>query len=464
MNQATATSRQTIDELRASLRGAVLEPGQPGFDASAATLYGGPFAPALVVHAATTQDVVRTIAFARETGLELAVRSGGHSSAGHGSVDGGVVLDLVEMQAVDIDVAGRTVWAEAGLTAAELSKAVGAHGLAIGFGDTGSVGIGGISTGGGVGYLVRKFGLTIDSVLGAEVVTADGSVIRTDADHEPDLFWAIRGGGGNVGVVTRFHFRLHEVPNVVGGMLLLPATAEVIAGFLRAAADAPEELSTIANIMPAPPMPMVPPELHGQLSIMALMAYAGDTEAGQRALAPFRALATPIADLLRPMTYVELFPPEDPGYHPIAAGRTFFMDQPDEATAERIVTTINEHMRSTNAQMAVAQLRVLGGAADRVAPDATAYAHRGRAIMGNVAVLVPTAEDLPAHLPWLEGFAAELRQDVPGAYVNFVGDEGPERVHDAYPDATWRRLAAIKARFDPTNLFHRNQNVPPAAS
>ena len=463
MNPATATTQQTIDELRGSLDGSVLEPADPGFAEATAVLYGDPVRPSLLVRAASGADVARTIAFARDTGLELAVRSGGHSSAGHGSTDGGVVLDLSAMKAIDLDVDGRTVWAETGLTAGELSTAVAKHGLAVGFGDTGSVGIGGITTGGGVGYLVRKYGLTIDNVLAADVVTADGTVHRTDADHEPDLFWAVRGGGGNVGVVTRFRYRLHEVPAVVGGMLLLPATPEVIAGFLRAAAAAPEELSTIANVMPAPPMPFVPAEQHGSMVVMALMAWAGDAEAGQRALAPFRALATPIADLLRPMTYPELFPPDEGGFHPIATGRTFFMDAVDEAIAGRIIGAIEDHVRSTNAQMAVAQLRVLGGAADRVPVDATAYAHRGRRIMGNLGVIVGDRKDLAEHVPWLDGLAAELRGDVPGAYVNFVADEGPERVHEVYPGATWDRLAAIKARFDPTNLFHRNQNVPPAA-
>ena len=463
MTQATTTSR-TIDELRAEITGTVLEPGDPAFDIAAATFYGEPLVPGLVVRAASPGDVVRTIAFARATGLELAVRSGGHSAAGHSTTDGGVVLDLSPMKAIDLDVADRSVWAEAGLTAAELSTAVAAHGLAIGFGDTGSVGIGGITTGGGAGYLVRRFGLTIDNLLAAEVVTADGSIVRTDADHDPDLFWAIRGGGGNLGVVTRFRYRLHEVPGIVGGMLLLPATPAVIAGFIRAATEAPEELSTIANIMPAPPLPFVPAEIHGRPVVMALVAWAGDREAGQRALAPFRALAAPIADLVRPMTYPELFPPEDPGYHPIAAGRTFFMDDVDEATAARILATIEDHLRTSNAQMAVAQLRVLGGAVDRVPVEATAYAHRGRAIMGNVAVMVARRDDLPAHLPWLDGFAADLRGDVPGAYVNFVGDEGPDRVRDAYPGPTWDRLAKVKARVDPTNLFHRNQNVPPAGA
>ena len=199
--------------------------------------------------------------------MELAVRSGGHSGAGHSVTDGGIVLDLSDLKGLDIDVEGRTAWAETGLTAAEVTEALGEHGLAIGFGDTGSVGIGGITLGGGVGYLVRKFGLTIDDLLAAEVVTADGQRLLVDAETHPDLFWAIRGGGGNFGVVTRFKYRLHELPETLGGMLILPATAETVAGFIAAAEAAPDELSTIANVMPCPPMPFVPEEHHGELVI-----------------------------------------------------------------------------------------------------------------------------------------------------------------------------------------------------
>ena len=184
--------------------------------------------------------------------------------------------------------AQRTAWAETGLTAREYTTAAAAHGLATGFGDTGSVGIGGLTLGGGVGYLVRKHGLTIDNLLAAEIVTADGQLLRADSENHPDLFWAIRGGGGNFGVATRFQFRLHEVSSVVGGLLILPATPEVIASFIAEAEAAPEELSTIANVMPAPPMPFLPEEQHGKLVVFALLAYTGAVEAGEHALRPFR--------------------------------------------------------------------------------------------------------------------------------------------------------------------------------
>jgi FAD/FMN-containing dehydrogenase len=461
VNQASTADQLSIPSLRTEFAGAVIGPADADYDDARVVIYNDAARPAVIVRAANALDVARAVDLATSSGLELAVRSGGHSGAGHGTIDEGILLDLSHMKAIEIDVDAQTVWAETGLTAAELTTAVGEHGLVIGFGDTGSVGIGGITTGGGVGFLVRKYGLTIDNVLAADVVTADGRLVRTDAEHEPDLFWAIRGGGGNFGVVTRFQYRLHELPRVVGGMLLLPATPAVIAGFIAAAAAAPEELSAIVNVMPAPPMPFVPEEFHGPPVVMALMTYAGDAESGQRALAPFRALAIPIADLLRPMTYAEMFPPEEGGPHLIGTNRTLFMDHVDEGIGQLILDRIETHMRDTNAQMAVAQLRVLGGAAARVPVEATAYAHRHGRIMVNVAAVVPTLDDIPAHAPWLEDFATALNQGDDGKYVNFVVEEGEAAVHQAYPGATWHRLAAIKRRYDPTNLFRRNQNIPP---
>lgn len=355
----TGPAPLSIPQLRAALNGRVIVPGDAGYEEARTVFYGGiDRRPAVIVRVKDATDVSRVVLLAREAGLELAVRSGGHSAAGHSVSEGGIVLDLSDMRALQINVEQRTAWAETGLTAGEYTTAAGAYGLATGFGDTGSVGIGGLTLGGGVGYLVRKYGLTIDDLLAAEVVTAGGQLLRVDAKTHPDLFWAIRGGGGNFGVATRFQFRLHEVASVVGGMLILPATPDVIAGFIAEAEAAPEELSTIANVMIAPPMPFLPAEVHGQLIVMAMLAYAGEAGAGERALAPFKALAAPLADMVRPMRYPEIYPPEEGGYHPVAAGRTMFVDAIDRRVAE----TILDHIRASTGSMAVAQLRVLGGA------------------------------------------------------------------------------------------------------
>jgi FAD/FMN-containing dehydrogenase len=449
-----------VPELRALLRGRVLTAADPDYHEVRATFYGGfDRRPAAIVRPADAADVARVVTFAREAGLELAVRSGGHSFAGHGTTEGGILLDLRSLKALEIDAAGRAAWAQTGLTAGEYTAATAAHGLATGFGDSGSVGVGGITLGGGIGYLARKHGLTIDSLLAAEVVTADGAVRHVDATSDPDLFWAIRGGGGNFGVVTRFQFRLHEVDTVVGGPLILPATPDVIASFVAAAEAAPDELSTIANIMPAPPLPFLSAEQHGQLVIMATLVYAGDVDAGLRAIAPFRALATPLADLVRPMRYAELFAQPERGDHPFAVVRTLFVDAIDR----ELGATIVDHLRAGSAPMRVAQLRVLGGAMARVPDVATAVAHRRRRIMVTITSMDGRPDALATHEAWAHAFAAALRRDEPGAYVNFLGNDGETRLREAYPSTTWDRLVALKRRYDPTNLFRVNQNIPPGA-
>jgi FAD/FMN-containing dehydrogenase len=451
----------SIAQIRADLTGQVIGPDDPGYDrARAVFLPQVDRRPAVIVSPVDAGEVAYVVALAREGGLELAVRSGGHSGAGHGVNDGGIVLDLSSMKALDVDPTEHIAWAETGLTAGEVTSALGEHGLAVGFGDTGSVGIGGLTLGGGVGYLVRKHGLTIDDLLAAEVVTADGQLLRVDSDHHPELFWALRGGGGNFGVATRFQYRLHPLETVTGGILLLPATPEVIAGFIAAAEEAPEELSTIANVMAAPPMPFVPSEYHWQVVVMGMLVHAGPSEAGEQAVAPFRALATPIADLVRPMSYPEIYPPDDPDYRPLAAAHTMFLDSIDDGIAGEIL----DHLAASTAQMPAAQLRVLGGAMARVPSEATAFAHRASRIMVNVAAIYATREEAPVHEAWVTEVAAALRQGDRGAYVNFLADEGEERIRAAYPGDTWDRLAAVKRRYDPANLFRLNQNIPPASN
>jgi FAD/FMN-containing dehydrogenase len=456
----TSLSSLSIPRLRAEYDGRVIAPDDPGYDEARTVVMGGiDRHPAVIVRPADAGEVARVVALARETGLELAVRSGGHSSVGHSVTDGGIVLDLANMRAFDIDVEGRSAWAETGMTAGQYTTAAGAHGLATGFGDTGSVGIGGITLGGGVGFLSRKYGLTVDDLLAAEIVTADGKVLRVDADNHPDLFWAIRGGGGNFGVATRFQFRLHEVPEAYGGLLLLPATPEAVQGFVAAAHAAPEELSTIANVMPAPPMPFIPDEHHGKVIILGFMCYAGPADAGERALAPFRALGTPLADMVRPISYPEMYPPEPEGYHPLAVARNLFVEGIDPAVAETIV----DQVERSDAPMRAVQLRVLGGAISRVSADATAYAHRDRQIMANVACFYTGQEDKPVRQAWVDGLTAVLRgAGDTAAYVNFVGDEGTAGVRSAYPGSTFDRLVEVKRRYDPTNLFRLNQNIVPA--
>src|SRR5690348_14531173 len=312
---------QTLEDIA----GRVITPDDLVYATTRAVFYGdGDKHPAAIVRVADVDDVRRAIAAARNGGYELAVRSGGHSVAGHSSTDGGIVIDLRDMAQIDVDSVARTAWVETGATARQVTEALSEHGLVIGFGDAGSVGVGGITLAGGIGFLVRKFGMTIDSVLAAEVVTADGRHRCVDAEHEPDLLWAIRGGGGNFGVVTRIRFRLNPLPNFTGGLLILPATSETIAGFVEAALAAPDELSTIANVMAAPPLPFLSPEVHGSLVILANIAFAGDDEDASQAMAPFRRLATPLADTVKPTSYLTMYPPEDRTRRPTMITRTMF--------------------------------------------------------------------------------------------------------------------------------------------
>src|SRR5918994_1430797 len=397
----TTSTAIPIDDLRREFDGRVVAPGDAGYD-DARRVFSGNIDrhPAVVIRPADAKEVGRVVALARDTGLELAVRGGGHSGAGHGTSEGGIVLDLAEMNALEVDPERRTAWAEAGLTTGEVTKAVDGHDLAIGFGDTGSVGIGG---------------------------------------------------------ATRFQYRLQPLEGIVGGMLFLPATPEVIAGFLAAASEAPDELSTIANIMPAPPMPFVPEEHHGKLIVFAFMTYAGGVEAGQEAIAPFRALATPIADMVRPMRYPEMYMPEDESYHPISAGRTSFVDEGDE----RAISTIIDPLENDTAPMRVTQIRALGGASARVPQDATAFAHRRRNFMLTCATVYEDVDQTPERERWVTSFWDELQRGDRAAYVGFLANEGRDRVREAYPGPTWDRLVEVKTRYDPTNLFRLNQNVPP---
>ena len=444
--------------LRAELDGRVITPDDAVYDRSRAVFSGVDRRPALIIQPADATEVARVVTLARETGLPLAVRSGGHSPAGHGVCDGGIVLDLRAMRGLDIDVESRTAWAETGLTAGEYTAATSAHGLATGLGDTTSVGIGGLTLGGGIGPLVRRYGLTIDQLLAAEVVTADGQLRRVDADNHPDLFWAIRGGGGNLGVATRLRFRLVEVDTVYGGLLVLPATADTIADFVAAADEAPEGLTAAADIMSAPPLPFIPAEHHGDPVIIAMLCHAGPAEAGEAAVAPFRALATPIVDLVAPTRFRDLLYPDEEEAHRIV-GRTCFLDTFDRDVAARILA----HLPSSTATMSSVQLRVLGGAVARVPADATAFAHRDRRIMAFTAAIYADPGEEAEHEAWVAGTADAVSGSRPGAYVNFLGAGEQHRMREAYPGTTWDRLVAIKTRYDPTNLFHLNHNVPPAA-
>lgn len=450
----------SIERLRAELMGQVITPDDAEYHAIHMRLSREVVRrPALIVRPVDAIDISRVVSLARETGMELAIRSGGHSLAGYSTTEGGIVLDLALMKGMEVNVQERTAWAEAGLNAGEYTAEAAKYGLATGFGDSASVGLGGLTTGGGIGYLVRKYGLTIDNLLAARVVTADGQIRHVDAENHPDLFWGIRGGGGNFGVVTHFKFQLHPVDMIVGGPLILPATPKVIADFAALADAAPDELSAIVLVMPAPPLPFIPPQHYGQMVMLATLAYTGDIEEGMRAVAPFRQLAEPVADLVGPMPYPQIYMPDDPNAVGSVALRSKFIDKLDEHTAQIML----EQLDKSDAPFRVAQFRVLGGAMARVPADATAFAHRSSRILTAFMVLYENRDEYAIHNAWAQTASDAVDQGNGEVYVNFLAAEGAARVHDAYPSLTRERLASLKAQYDPTNVFRLNQNIAPKA-
>ena len=445
-----------IAMLASSLKGRVVVSGDAEYDALRVVHAANyDHRPAALIRVANAADVAAVVNFARATDLPLSVRSGGHGGAGN---SGGLVIDLRDLDGIDIDPVAETAWAGTGLQAGDVTRAVEQHGLIVGFGDTASVGIGGLTSGGGIGYLLRKYGLTIDAVLAAEVVTAGGDIVVADAQSHPDLFWAVRGGGGNFGVVTRWKFQLRRMPEFTGGPLVLPATPAVVAGFVALAQAAPEELTAITYVMTAPPLPFLPPELHGQVVYMCMMAYAGAPDDAARVLAPFRALATPHADLVRPGRYSSMYMPEPPGPRPAFSVRMRFLDHfgVDEAAV------LIRQVERSDAPFRFGEIRVLGGAFGRVPEGATAFAHRQAAVMTAFVAASETAETARRHDLWAEEGIAALAQGEDRVYINFLTSDRPERVRAAFTAANWYRLREVKRRYDPENLFRMNKNIPPA--
>ena len=447
-----------FDTLRARLAGHLITAGDAGYDEARQTLYATR-RPLAVVRAANARDVAAAVTFARDRDLPLAVRSGGHSLAAYSVVDDAVVVDLSRMKRVRVDPQTRIARVQAGATSGDLAGPAHEHDLALSTGDTASVGMGGLTTGGGIGFMVRKHGLAIDSLLSAQVVTADGAIVTASETEHPDLFWAIRGGGGNVGIVTEFTYRLAPVGRVLAGMLLLPASRAVLRGYLDLAAAAPDDLTTIANLQFAPPAPFVPADRVGEPVLAIIVCWTGTVADGDRALAPLRALATPVADTIAEIPYPKIYAYTDHQAAPHGAAiRSMFADDLSDAALDAALAAL----RDATSPYSLIQFRALGGAMARVSPDATAFAHRERRFfLAIIAIWLDAAEDAAPHAAWTNALWQTVRPEGAGVYVNFLEREGPDRVRNAYPPVTYARLAEIKRRYDPGNLFRFNQNVPP---
>ncbi len=453
-------SQEAWTAFRLRIKGQVVLPGDPDYETAREaknTIYNRK--PAIIVRAEDAADVSRSITFARRFGLKLSVKGGGHSIGGHSVNNGGLVIDMRRMNNIRVDAEHRTAWAQSGAVAREFLAAVEPYGLAVPFGDAGSVGLGGITLGGGIGYLVRKHGLTIDNLLGIEMVTADGQIIQATETENPELFWALRGGGGNFGVVTGFQYRLVEVPQIYGGALVLPATKDVIREYAKLSLEAPEELSTIGNVMLAPPMPFIPEDKVGTPSLIVFTAYSGDVEKGPEAVAPLRALAEPIADTLGPMPLSGLYAYLEPAEAPARARvRSGFYDELNDDILDATLAFVENGPASMN----FLQVRPIGnGAMNRVAREATAFSHRDAQYMLAIIDHWENPEEDAENERWVDSFWQAISGYRRGAYSNFLQDEGEGRVRESYGAEAFERLAKLKLRYDPTNVFSGNENIKP---
>jgi hypothetical protein len=461
----TILSEGTIEELRQSLRGVLLTPSDPGFD-EARAVWNAMIdrRPALIVRCRGVADVLAAVQFARSENLEVAVRGGGHSLPGFSTTEGGILIDLRSMNAVRVDPLSKRAVVEGGATWTELDHETQAFGLAVTGGLISSTGVAGFTLGGGIGWLMRKYGLACDNLVGADVVTADGELVHASETVNPDLLWGLRGGGGNLGIVTAFEFALQRVgPIVLGGPIFFPGdqARQILSGWRDWTRSAPDEVTAVANLVVAPPLPFLPPEVHGTKVVLVAAAYAGEQEEGEPVVAPLRRLGDPIVDLLGPMPYVVLQSLVDPLFGPGARNYFTAAYLPD-LTDDAIGRLVELH-GSSPSPLSEIHVHQLGGAVARVPADATAYANRDAAFAINVVARWTEPATDAEQIGWARDvYGAFEPYATGGAYVNFLG-VGDETVRTVYPPATYERLGQLKATWDSTNLFRLNQNVRPSS-
>ena len=462
----TATEEVTdFERLAESFRGELLLPSSPGYDA-ARKIWNGAIDrhPGCIARCTGVADVVAAVRFARERDLLVAVRSGGHGVAGHAVCDGGLVIDLSPLKGVRVDPQARTARVQAGVLWGELDRETQLHGLATVGGIVTHTGIAGLTLGGGLGWLMRKYGATVDSLLSVDVVTADGNLVTASADENPDLFWCVRGGGGNFGVVTSFVYRLHSVgPTVLAGPIFHPLedAPQILRFYREFADDAPDELTTIFELSTAQPLPFLPAEVHGKPIVMVGACYAGPPQEGLEVVRPLKEFGNPIADLLEPKPYLSLQSMFDP-FVPHGWHRYWKSVELPRLTDDAIDTLVEQASAQTSPKSYCIVFQ-LGGMLSRVGRDETAFTQRDAAYNVNInAVWTPEDPDAERHIQWARDYFAAMQPHARDrVYVNFLGDEGPHRVRQAYDPATYDRLAELKATYDPDNFFRLNQNIHP---
>jgi FAD/FMN-containing dehydrogenase len=459
-----ATAQEEAAALAEDFGGDLIEPGEPGYD-EARAIYNGMIdrRPALVARPTGTADVIAAVNYAREHGIPVAVKCGAHSVAGHSTGDEAVLLDLSRLKGVRVDPARQTARAAGGVQWGEYDRETQAFGLHTPGGRVTTTGVGGFTLGGGYGWTSPKFGLTCDSLISADVVTAEGRLLTASESENGDLFWALRGGGGNFGVVTSFEYRLHPLgPIVLGGMLVFPLeqAADAMAAYSEVVADAPDELGTAAAMLTAPPEQFVPVHLHGKPVLGFIVTYAGDPDKGAKIVAPLKAVG-PAVDLVGPMPYRALQAMIDPMAPP--GFRNYWRGLHLKGLDEDVIKTYLRFPTEGLHPLSFFILFQHGGAVSRVPDDATAFSHRDARFMAHPIGCWEAPDDDERHIGWVREVTDAFEPFLTGGiYLNFMADVGEERVRAGYGTGKYERLAAIKAKYDPDNMFRFNQNIAPA--
>jgi FAD/FMN-containing dehydrogenase len=452
-----------LGELKNDLTGELILPLDPGYD-DARAIWNAMIdrRPAMIVRCASTADVVRAVNYARDYHMLVSVRGGGHNVAGSALNDGGMVIDMSAMKSVSVDAQAKRAVVEAGALLADVDAATQAHGLATPLGINSTTGIAGLTLGGGFGWLSRKHGMTVDNLLAAEVVTADGRVVHASADGHPDLFWALRGGSGNFGVVTRFEFRLHEVgPNVLAGFIVYPMSEakSVLKQYREFVANAPDELTVWGVLRNAPPLPFLPESVHGKGVVVLAMMYAGDPSHGETLIDPLRKLGTPVGEHVGVMPYAGWQQALDPLLAPRA--RNYWKSHNFARLDDGLFDVMLDTAASLPSPQCEMILASMGGATGRVVADLTAYVHRDAQFVVNVHSRWENPADDARCIQWArEFYRAGARFATGGVYVNFQSEDEKERVRAAY-GSNYNRLARVKRIYDPANVFRVNQNIAP---
>ena len=458
---ATVVSELQLDE--AAFRGRVLRPADAEYDEQR-KIWNGSFdrRPAVIVRCAGVADVITAVKAARQSGLAVSVRGGGHSFPGHSVADDAMMIDLSPLKGVRVDPERRTARVQAGVLLGELDRETQAFGLAVPSGIVTHTGVAGLTLGGGIGWIMRKHGLSVDQLVSVDMVTADGEFVCASEDENADLFWGLRGGGGNFGIVTEFEFRCVPLgTHVLAGPIIWPMTmsGDVLRFYRDWVADAPDDLMTILIHRKAPPLPIIPAELHGQPVVMVVPCWVGDVEAGQAFLEPLRAFGPPAADVCVPKPFLAHQAMLDPSFPP---GRWYYFKSCDiaELTDEIIDITVERSLQISS-PLTSFPIWQMGGAVARVGDDETAFHGRTAGFTYNIGACTETAEGFEAEREWVRSFWSALEPWHQGVYVNFLGEEGPERVRQAYGPEKYERLRALKRRYDPDNVFRLNQNISP---